>query len=92
MTYAQLRAALSLVAKYGDEGAPHALLPVGRWLDLRNGGCVLQRHECWVITARGWCVLEERARNAERPSDRPVQRKSSPAKRRAPYTAMRKAS
>lgn len=71
MTYTQLRDALIEIARFGDEGAPHALCRPGRWRHLRVAGVVVQAGERWTITDRGWQVLQEPAMPKRRPRGRP---------------------
>jgi hypothetical protein len=71
MTYAQLRRALSEIARYG-ETAPTAALPMGRFVQLKGAGLVVfVGADRWRLTSLGRRVLGLRSMPTHRPRRTP---------------------
>jgi hypothetical protein len=71
MTYAQLRRALSAIARYG-ETAPTSALPIGRVVQLKGAGLVVfVGADRWRLTSLGRRVLGLRSMPAHRPRRTP---------------------
>jgi hypothetical protein len=71
MTYAQLRRALSEIARYG-ETAPTSALPIGRFVQLKGAGLVVfAGADRWRLTSLGRRVLGLRSMPTHRPRRTP---------------------